>query len=75
MMCAYYACVYVYMQVVEALQQAGGRCRLNVVLDGPVVVDIALLQRQVRKRVRGGELSRVSFSRHSVCALGRGDAD
>lgn len=34
-------------QVVEALQQAGVRCRLNVALDGPVVVDVALTPRQV----------------------------
>jgi hypothetical protein len=34
-------------QVVEALQQAGVRCRINVVLDGPVAVDVALVQPKV----------------------------
>lgn len=35
------------LQVAEALQQAGVRLKVNLVLDGPVVVDIALMQRQV----------------------------
>jgi hypothetical protein len=39
--------VHATLQVVEALQQAGVRCKLNVALDGPVVVDVALTQRQV----------------------------
>jgi hypothetical protein len=38
----------VLLQVGDALQQAGVRAKLNVVLDGPVVVDVALQQRQVR---------------------------
>lgn len=35
-------------QVVAALQAACVRYRLNVALDGPVVVDVGLAQRQVR---------------------------
>jgi hypothetical protein len=42
-----YGCVPLLVQVGEALQQAGVRVKLNVVLDGPVVVDVALQQRQV----------------------------
>jgi hypothetical protein len=45
-------------QVVEALQQAGVRCRINVVLDGPVAVDVALVQ----PKVKGGGAGLTGFN-------------
>lgn len=58
------------LQVVEALQQAAVRCKLNVALDGPVVVDVALQQRQVGVAVHvlvcSAVCSNLSMS-HPVC--------
>lgn len=48
------------MQVVEALQQAGVRCRINVLLDGPVAVDVALVQPKVGAAASGLTISLIN---------------
>lgn len=58
------------LQVVEALQQAGVRCKLNVALDGPVVVDVALTQRQVGVAIHAQVCSTIhtTSSTHLLCS-------